>query len=117
MLKEQWVSWLFILGAAFNTSVANLLIKESRVRLVDPGLFNLLFSPWFIGGLAFYGFSVILFAKGLEKLPVSAAYPVQAGLAFAMLTLFSCLFLGEALNPLKITGILVILLGMVLVAR
>ena len=116
-MLEQWQSWLFVLGAALNTSVANILVKESRIHANGSGLFGLLLSPWFIGGLAFYGISVILFAKGLEKLPVAIAYPAQAGLAFAMLMIFSTFFLGEQLNAMKVSGIALILLGMIIVAR
>jgi multidrug transporter EmrE-like cation transporter len=114
---EQWQSWLFILGAAFNTSVANILVKESRLHPRGPGLFGLLFSPWFVGGLAFYGISLLLFAKALERLPVSMAYPAQAGLSFALLITFSCLFLGEQFTLLKISGIAIILVGMFIVVR
>ena len=116
-MLENWQSWLYVLGAALNTSVANVLVKESRLRPRDPGLVGLLLSPWFIGGLAFYGISVLLFAKALEKLPVSIAYPAQAGLAFALLMVFSTFFLGEHLTPTKVAGIAIILVGMAVVAR
>lgn len=112
-----WQFWVFVFGAAFNTSIANLLIKKSRLVPHSPDIWGLLFSPWFMAGIAFYGISVLLFAKALEGLPVSLAYPAQAGMAFAMLTLFSGVFLHEPLSLLKISGIGVILAGMVMVAR
>ncbi|MDR1578249.1 MAG: hypothetical protein LBT86_08530 [Deltaproteobacteria bacterium] len=36
----------------------------------------------------FFGINVILFAKALDKLPVSVAYPVFAGLGFLLATIF-----------------------------
>jgi multidrug transporter EmrE-like cation transporter len=51
-------------------------------------------SPWFIAGLAFYGMSLLLFTKALERMKISVAYPAQAGLAFGLITLAGALFLA-----------------------
>jgi len=68
-LTLHWTAWLLVLTAGINSCIGNLLLKKSRlVARGDEGLFDLLLSPWFIGGLLFYGINVILFAKALEKL-------------------------------------------------
>jgi multidrug transporter EmrE-like cation transporter len=83
----------------------------------DAGLVQLLFSPWFIGGLAFYAVNVVLFAKALDKLPVSAAYPVLAASGFAMLVFSAAFFFGEKLGVNQLLGLGAVLLGIWLLAR
>jgi undecaprenyl phosphate-alpha-L-ara4N flippase subunit ArnE len=114
-MQENWQYWLLIVGASINSGVANILVKQSRLRTASPGLGALVFSPWFIGGLALYGLSVLLFAKGLDKLPVSIAYPVQAGMAFAVISVLSSAFIGEPVSVLKLAGYGVIISGMVII--
>jgi multidrug transporter EmrE-like cation transporter len=73
-------------------------------------------SPWFLLGLFFYGINVILFAKALDKLPVSVAYPVFAGLGFLFIAVFSNIMLSESLNVFKIFGIIMIFCGIIFLA-
>jgi undecaprenyl phosphate-alpha-L-ara4N flippase subunit ArnE len=111
----NWQYWLLIVAAAINSGIANILVKQSRLRAASPGLGALIFSPWFIGGLALYGLSVLLFAKGLDKLPVSIAYPMQAGMAFAVISVLSSVFIGEPVSVLKLVGYGIIIGGMVVI--
>lgn len=110
------VSWLLVLAAGVNSCIGNLLLKQSRVAATDGGLAALLFSPWFIGGLAFYGINVILFAKALDNLPVSAAYPVLAAVGFALLGLASYWVFRERLGAMQVAGMALIVAGIFLVA-
>jgi multidrug transporter EmrE-like cation transporter len=112
-----WWPWLLVVTAGFNTCAGNLLLKYSRQVAPDPGLVSLLFSPYFIGGLFFYGLNVILFAKALDVLPVSSAYPVLAGLGFLLISCTAFLFFGEAITLPKVFGMLLIMAGVVLLAR
>ena len=94
------------------------MLKKSQLEVSpDDGFFALLVSPWFLGGLAFYGVNVVLFAKALEKLAVSAAYPVLAGSGFALLVLSAAWLYGERLSTTQYLGIGAILLGVLLLAR
>lgn len=102
--------------AALNNAIGSLMLKQSRVG-APPGLGGLVSSPWFWGGLFFYGINVLIFAKALETLPVSAAYPVLAGLGFAAIALGGAWFLGEGLGWSQAVGMAVIVAGIGLVAR
>ena len=113
----HWQAWTLMVAAALNTALANVFIKESRIRDHAPGLAGMLFSPLFIVGLVFFGFSLLLSTKALETLPVSLAYPVQAGSAFLFLTAIAIMFLGEPVELGKLVGISVILIGIVITAR
>lgn len=110
-------SWLLVIAAGVNSCIGNLLLKQSQRTGSTEGLAGLLFSPWFIAGLAFYGVNVILFAKALENLPVSRAYPVLAGVGFALVAGSGALLFGERFQGLHITGLVLILLGIMLIAR
>ena len=109
-------AWVFLLLAAVNSTIGNLLLKQAAMLSEKENIFSLLFQPYFIGGLVFYGINVILFAKSLEVLKVSVAYPVLAAGGFTLLVLSSSLFFGEQLNGRQYAGVLVVLVGVFLLA-
>ncbi|NEO84357.1 MAG: EamA family transporter [Spirulina sp. SIO3F2] len=109
--------WLLVILAGLNNCLGSLLLKQSRLVATDNSLASLLFSPWFIGGLCVYGINVVLFAKALEKLPVSAAYPVLAGLGFALIAIAGNYFFEERLGLMQYIGMGVIFVGIILMTR
>lgn len=109
-------SWMLVLAAGVNSCIGNLLLKQSRLANHESGLGALLFSPWFIGGLAFYGINVILFAKALDHLPVSSAYPVLACAGFALLGVASYWLFRERLGAMQIVGMVLIVAGIFFLA-
>ncbi|MEB3280157.1 MAG: SMR family transporter [Lyngbya sp.] len=109
--------WAFVFIAAINNSMGSLLLKKSRLVATDSSLLGLLFSPWFIAGLAVYGINVILFAKALEKLPVSVAYPVFAGIGFSLIAVAGGWFFGERLAINQWMGLGMILAGIIIMSR
>jgi multidrug transporter EmrE-like cation transporter len=108
-------AWILILLAAVNSTLGNLLLKKSSTPGGD--LFDMLFNPYFIAGLAFYGVNVLLFAKALEVLPVSMAYPVLAGVGFLLLVFASSILLGEMVGLYQGLGVILILAGVILLAK
>jgi multidrug transporter EmrE-like cation transporter len=116
-MNPNWVAWGFLLAAAVNNCIGSLLLKRSRLEAPDPGLVSLLFSPWFIGAVVVYGINVVLFAKALEKLPVSAAYPVFAGIGFGLIAIGGSCFFGERLGVTQWVGLGTILAGMIIMSR
>jgi multidrug transporter EmrE-like cation transporter len=110
-------AWGLVFAAGINTCIGNLLLKRSRLEAPDPGLLSLLFSPWLIAGLVFYAINVVLFAKALDKLPVSAAYPVLAGMGFALIAITGNYFFGERLGLNQYVGLGVILAGIIIMSR
>jgi multidrug transporter EmrE-like cation transporter len=109
--------WLLILAAGVNSMIGNVLLKQSRIAGGNAPFVEQLLSPWFLGGLAFYGLNVVLFAKALDRLPVSAAYPVLAASGFALLAIVSAIVFGERLSPAQYAGMAVTLAGIALIAR
>jgi len=116
-MNDKFIGWALILLAAVLNGAGSLLLKQSRLRATDPGLVAQLFSPWFIAGLVCYGVNVILFARALDKLAVSLAYPVLAGASFVLITAMAAWLFHERLSPVQWTGAVFIVVGIFLVAR
>lgn len=116
-LNGNWLYWSLIFVAGVNSCIGNLLLKRSRLGTSDSSLVSLLLSPWFISGLVFYAINVVLFAKALDKLPVSLAYPVLAGVGFALITLTANWFFGERLGISQYLGLGMIIVGIIFMAK
>ncbi len=116
-MNFAWNAWILICFAAINNSVAAVLLKRSRYEVSDPGLISLLLSPWLIAALVFYATNVLLFAKALDKLPVSTVYPVYAGLAFGLVAIAGNYFFGERLGSGQYLGLGIILAGIIITSR
>lgn len=52
-------------------------------------------------------------ARGVEKIPMGIAYAVWSGVGTGGISLLSALLFAEAMPPLKIIGLLLIIAGMV----
>lgn len=71
-------------------------------------------SLWY--ALLAYGVSVMVWIVGLSRVPVGQAYPLLS-LGYAITVLLAWWMLGETPNLQRLTGIAVIILGVVVVAR
>ena len=60
-----------------------------------------------------YAASIWLLAIVVQRLPVSVTYAVWSGLGTAAIAVIGVLFLGESLNPVKVTAIALIVVGVV----
>jgi small multidrug resistance pump len=116
MFSEITIAWGLVIMAAINNSIGSLLLKKSRLVATDPSLMGLLFSPWFIAGLLFYAGNVVIFAKALDKLPVSIAYPVLAGVGFGLIAIAGSIFFSEKLGFNQWLGMGLILAGVIVVS-
>ncbi|TCU31319.1 DMT family transporter [Rhizobium azibense] len=109
---------VLVLAAGLNSCIGNILLKWSRTSMpADAGLLDKFLSVGFIGGLAFYGINIILFAKALDSMEVSIAYPILAGSGFAMLAAASYYIFGEPFHLHKWIGLALVLAGVVFLAR
>lgn len=112
------VSLISVFAAGLSSCIGNILLKWSRTSLpAGAGLADKFLSVAFIAGLAFYGINVLLFAKALDTMEVSVAYPVLAGFGFAFLAVASQLFFGESFHLYKWIGVGLVLAGIIFLAR
>ncbi|MCA1494854.1 EamA family transporter [Ensifer sp. NBAIM29] len=109
---------ILVFAAGLNSCIGNILLKWGRASLpANAGFADTFLSPGFVGGVAFYGINVVLFAKALDSMQVSVAYPILAGSGFAMLIIASHYFFGEPFHLHKWIGVALVLVGIIFLAR
>jgi drug/metabolite transporter (DMT)-like permease len=104
--------------------VGQLILKRGMsdmgpVSLTNRSLFETAWSiatdPFVIVGMVIYAVSVLYWLVGLSRVPLSYAYPFIS-LSYVVILGASFFLLGEQLNLLRISGVIVICLGVLLVA-
>lgn len=78
-------------------------------------LINLFRNVYLLGGLALYSISIVVWLIVLSRAEVSAAYPL-ASLGFIITAVIAYFLLGEQVTFMRLSGILLICLGVILVA-
>jgi len=73
-------------------------------------------TPKVFAGVILYALSSFFWLIALSQVDLSYAYPF-VGLAYVAVVLFSWLFLGEAVGPLRWGGTVLIVIGVLLVSR
>ena len=115
---------LLMTGVLINAG-AQLLLKAgtnsvgvfefSRDNLVPVG-WKLATEPHVVGGLGCYVISVVVWIMALSRVEVSIAYPMLS-IGYVVNAFAAWYLFGEALTPMRLIGIGVIVLGVCLVAR
>lgn len=100
-----------ILGAA-----AQVFMKSGANSITHPGLMGMVTSLPLMTGYCLYGLSAALLVLALKHGQLSLLYPVIA-LTYVWVTILSVLIFREALNPFKLLGITVIVLGVCVLGR
>jgi len=77
---------------------------------------SILSRPLVYLGLTFYGLSSFLWLVSLSRLPLSYMYPFTA-LLVVIITLVSAFLFHEPLNAWKLSGMVLICTGLILIAR
>jgi multidrug transporter EmrE-like cation transporter len=82
------------------------------------GLFSdilaLIRNPIFIIGLVLYGGGTLLWMKVIATEPLSVGYPILLSVAFIAVTLGAVFFFRETLSPVKLLGMIVIVVGVII---
>ena len=127
MIKDWFLGWgLLVISVCFN-ALGAIVIKwklneigkiefESFRKIMDYGLIFLK-SPLVVISVILFFASPFLFGVALSRLPLLIAYPVQIGLNFLLVLLFSVFFLSESITPVKLAGILFIMVGVIMLQR
>lgn len=67
-------------------------------------------------GMVCYGVSILIWLVVLSRVEVSVAYPMVS-LGYVVTALAAYFWLGEAIGPMRLAGIAVILIGVFMVSR
>lgn len=116
---------LLLTSVLFNVT-ANILLKRGvlafggisghKDKLLGE-LTKAALSPLIIFGLFLYGLSFIIWLRVLTFNDLSRAYPIFATIVFILTTAGSIVFLKENVSPLRILGIIIMLIGIYFAAR
>lgn len=119
------ISFSLILTGVMLNAVAQLALKASvkdmgaiglGITSSVPAFFKLAFEPFLWVGLFCYGFSVIIWILALSRVDVSIAYPMLS-LGYVVNAIAAWQLFGEVMNPARIVGIGIILIGVYILAR
>jgi len=94
---------LLVVAIAIEVASTAALPRTDGFR--DPG--------WAAVVVAGYAASIWLLAIVVQRLPVSVTYAVWSGLGTAAIAVVGVLFLGETWNPVKVTALALIVVGVV----
>lgn len=117
---------LLILANVAMTSLAQIVLKAGMsapdvVRALAgglrlPALVTVFLHPWVIIGLALYTGAAVVWLLVLAKVDVSLAYPF-VGLGFVVTMVLAWAFMGETVSATRVAGTLLIVAGVVVLAR
>ena len=115
---------LLMTGVLLNAG-AQLLLKAgtnsvgafeySAANIVPIG-WKLATEPHIIGGLGCYVISVVVWIMALSLVEVSIAYPLLS-VGYVVNAIAAYYLFGEAVTPMRLTGIAIIIVGVWVVAR
>lgn len=115
------MTYLYIVFTILLTVYGQVVIKWRVMRygalpesLLDKYwfLFGLLTDPFILSGLAGAFAASLFWMAAMTKLPISYAYPFM-GLTFVLVLISGSLFFNEPISVMKLTGVGLILLGIV----
>jgi len=104
---------LILIGVLLNAA-AQLLLKAGT-NAMPLGL-RLAMEPHILAGLACYVVSVVVWIVALSRVPVSIAYPMLS-IGYVVNAVAAWYLLGEAVTPMRLAGIGIIVFGVFIVAR
>lgn len=101
-----------LISTALLLSVGQVLFKITANQLEAAGPLTIysLFNPVLISALVLYGFATVLWVLSLRGVSLRQAYPF-AGIAFAVVPIFSHFVLGEPLKINTFVGSALIVMG------
>ena len=117
--------FLLILAGVLLNAGAQLLLKAGMTQIghfefttanAFPIAMRVMMNLPIVSGLSLYVFSVVVWLLVLSRVQVSYAYPMLS-LGYVVNALAANYFFGEPLTFPRVTGILIIILGVYLVAR
>jgi multidrug transporter EmrE-like cation transporter len=105
---------IIVLACTLLVAMAQYLIKLGANRLSHAGLMSTLIGiftiPQLFAGYCLYGVFTVMFVFALRHGELSVLYPLIA-LGYVWVTITAVLAFHETMNPLKLTGLAVIVAG------
>ena len=116
-LKAQRNSILIMLFSTLIGATAQVLFKKSGALLPSPPtLVDMITCLPLLGGYCLLGIQTLLLSVALKNAELSVLYPIIA-LSYVWVMLASVMIFHETLNPYKIVGVVVIVIGVTVLGR
>ncbi|CAM5771506.1 4-amino-4-deoxy-L-arabinose-phosphoundecaprenol flippase subunit ArnE [Labrys miyagiensis] len=123
----KFTTIIFVLVSVLLSSTAQILLKLGMsARPVQAAMANrsdlrdvimaIAFNPLVVLGLVAFGLSAVVWLLVLARIDVSQAYPCVA-LGIVLTVLAGILLLGEQIHTGRVVGLVVIVSGVILMAR
>ena len=117
----KYAPLVWILTSVMCSSLAHFALKIGALRLnaesaPTDAILQFSLNRWLVLGGSLHVIALGLWVIGLKHVELSVAYPFIA-LGLVLVTFLSWLFLKEMVNPVRLTGMLLISGGVVLIAR
>jgi multidrug transporter EmrE-like cation transporter len=119
------LSFALVLVGVLLNAAAQLLLKAgtnavgrfefSSANALPVGM-KLAFEPHILGGIACYVVSVVVWILALSRTEVSIAYPMLS-IGYIVNAIAAWYLFGEAVTPMRLVGIGIIVVGVFVVAR
>ena len=119
------LSFALILAGVLLNAIAQLLLKAgtnavgqfefSSANMVPIGM-KLAFQPFILGGIVCYVVSLVVWIMALSRVEVSIAYPMLS-IGYVVNAVAAWYLFGEAVTPMRLVGIGIIVIGVYIVAR
>lgn len=118
-MKISPLSW--IVASVLCSSLAHVLLKLGANRLeLQGGVIEVAIrvgtNGWLVGGMLLQVMALGLWVLGLQLVQLSITYPVIA-IGFVLVSILSWMFLGDSFTTWRLTGMLLIVSGVCVVAR
>lgn len=126
--KSDWKSimnFLYILATVLFTVYGQLVVKWQVTRAGPyplatserlSFLLKLLVNPWIISGVAAGFLALLCWMIAMTRFDLSYAYPFMS-LAFVFVLILSAIFFHETVTMAKMSGILLIIAGIIIASR
>jgi len=102
---------------ALKAGMTSPVVRQALAGGMSPtSLLQVVFSPLVLLGLTFYGLSMVVWLGVLSRMPVSSAYPFVA-LAIVLTSVMGRIFFHDAFTLPKMIGTLLIVSGVVVLAK
>jgi drug/metabolite transporter (DMT)-like permease len=124
-LKEGLAPYALLVVSVTLTVSGELLLKHGmnlhgefvpQIGTLLPNLFRIFTNPYILGGFGLIFSASILWLSVISRVPLSTAYPMLS-LGYLLTVLLSAIVLRETVPITRIAGVLLIVSGVVLVAR
>lgn len=113
------MSYFYVFLTIFFTVYGQIIIKwqVSKAGSLPEDVYSklifltsLVFNPWIFSGLIAAFAASVTWMAAMTKLPLGHAYPFVS-LSFVLVLILSGIVFNESITPLKILGMLIIMLG------